>query len=110
MTQLMMWNRYPQRKPDIGQKVLIFTQGYDVTGTRYWSDYEIAVYVINPHDKRKRAFANATQWEVESRRDGSILRDVWLYRGVTHWMPLPEPPEKISKEAYAELAGYTYQT
>ena len=30
----MKWNRYPQKRPELGQKVLIFTHGYDITGTQ----------------------------------------------------------------------------
>lgn len=100
------WLSYPKYKPALEQEVLVFRQGYDISGTRYWSTYELAVYDINPADRRTKCFFRSLNYRVD-KRDGSF-NGTWYHTGVTHWMPLPTPPEQISKSRYAELAGYTY--
>jgi hypothetical protein len=104
-----MWYSIKNKKPELKQKVLIYCQGYDVTGKHHWEDYYVAVYDINYRDKRKKAFYSALDYKVESIYDGSTMRNVWQYTGVISWMPLPDPPEKISPEKYADLAGYEYE-
>ena len=104
----MSWVSVNTRKPELGQEVLVFCQGYDVTGTRYWSDYELAIYDIDYSDRRRFAFYQSVNYRVEKRYDGSTMRSVWKHRGVTHWMPLPLSPLKIDRDTYAKLAGYDY--
>jgi len=78
-----MWLNARKKKPALGQEVLIFRQGYGIAGN-YWSSYELAVYMLNPYDRRRRAFVQSLY--------------PWLHKGVTHWMPLPAPPEKVKNE------------
>lgn len=103
------WISVNTRKPELKQEVLVFRQGYDVTGEYYWSSYELAIYDINYHDRRRFAFYQSVNYRVESWGDGSTMRNVWQHRGVTHWMPLPKAPAKITKEQYSKLAGYQYE-
>ena len=65
------WIKCSERMPENTQMLLAFSQGEIVAA--YWN------WVVNPIDYKKyRGFTYLS---------GSILDDV------THWMPLPEPPE-----------------
>lgn len=77
------WIDIKKRKPKIGEQALIYTQGYGENGN-YWSGYEVAIYGVNPYDKRKRAFIHHLQYD---------RHDPWIYRGVTHWAEL-NPAQK----------------
>jgi len=94
----MKWIDVNKRKPALGTEVLIFCQGYSIRGEDYWSHYEKATFTKFPFDRRRRAFV---------KNDDSSYP--WVYRDVTHWMPLPDPPPRISKEKYAFLAGFNYE-
>lgn len=98
-----MWYSIKNKKPKLKQEVLIYCQGYDVTGKHHWGDFELAVYDIDYSDRRKRVFYKSLEYKVESQYDGSTMRDVWKYRGVISWMALPETPEKISAEELREF-------
>ncbi len=104
----MSWNKYPDKKPQLGQEVLVFCQGYDIKGKSYWSHFSLCIFDRQANDRRTYAFYSALEYRVE-KWQGRSLRNCWGERSVTHWMPLPEYPEKISKEKYAELAGYKYE-
>jgi len=82
-----IWNDINKKKPELGQAVLVFSQGYGQSGN-YWSDYNLATYIKCPSDKRKKCFANPLQVKQHARYP-------WEYRGVTHWIELPEKPAKI---------------
>jgi hypothetical protein len=86
---MMDWISIKRKKPKLGEIALILCQGYDVSGKHYWSDYYIGVWIKNPYDKRQRVFGDALRVGLAMDR-GESLRDVWVYRNVTHWMPMPE--------------------
>lgn len=100
----MDWIDINKQKPTLNSEVLIFCQGYDITGTHYWNHYELGTYIIHPYDKRRKLFVQGIS--INREKDGSIYGSPWVYRGVTHWMPLPSPPSKIDSEKYMKLAGY----
>jgi hypothetical protein len=79
------WFDIKKRKPVLGETVLVFEQGYSSQGN-YWSQYEVATYITNPYDRRRRIF---TPWLQ------AVLPTPWDYDDVTHWMPLPKPPNKL---------------
>ena len=85
----MIWLDAKKVRPQLRQTVLVFTQGYGQSGN-YWCDYEIATYIKAPHDRRRCVFAKTLDVEVRE-------HSPWIYTGVTHWMPLPEPPEQIER-------------
>lgn len=88
----MKWNDLSKIKPSLGQDVLIYRQGYGAHGN-YYFDYFLASYVRNPYDKRKYCFVPKLEKEKAT---------PWIYTKITHWMPLPEPPEKIKIEDIAQ--------
>lgn len=104
----MTWVDIKKKHPALKQEVLIFCQGYDITGKKYYSDFELAVFDKNDQDRRTYAFYQVVGYKVELIGDGSTMRNVWQYHDVTHWMPLPDPPPKIDKWVYEKLAGYKY--
>ncbi|EKK0437799.1 DUF551 domain-containing protein [Escherichia coli] len=68
------WIRCSERMPEDTKMLLAFSQGEIVAA--YWN------WVVNPIDYKKyRAFTYLS---------GNILDDV------THWMPLPEPPQEVN--------------
>ncbi|HGA1568480.1 TPA: DUF551 domain-containing protein [Escherichia coli] len=69
------WIRCSDRMPEDTKMLLAFSQGEIVAA--YWN------WVVNPIDYKKyRAFTYLS---------GNILDDV------THWMPLPEPPQEVNR-------------
>ncbi|HCX4443416.1 TPA: DUF551 domain-containing protein [Escherichia coli] len=69
------WISCSERMPEDTKMLLAFSQGEIVAA--YWN------WVVNPIDyKRYRAFTYLS---------GNILDDV------THWMPLPEPPQEVNR-------------
>ena len=90
----MKWNNYPKTHPEIGKEVLIFCQGYDITGKVYWSHYELAIYDKNVWDKRRMAFYQTISYKHDT-RDGGKPFHAWIYNDVTHWAELLEAPEKV---------------
>ncbi|HAU7821288.1 TPA: DUF551 domain-containing protein, partial [Escherichia coli] len=69
------WISCSERMPEDTKMLLAFSQGEIVAA--YWN------WVINPIDYKKyRAFTYLS---------GIILDDV------THWMPLPEPPQEVNR-------------
>lgn len=97
------WTDIKKQKPPLNIEVLIFCQGYSLTPKHiYWSDYKLAVYVVNPHDKRKKAFVQSLDYRVaqiyQTKGEGLSLRDAWIYHDVTHWMHLPKQPLKRELE------------
>ncbi|WP_109548796.1 DUF551 domain-containing protein [Escherichia coli] len=69
------WIRCSDRMPEDTKMLLAFSQGEIVAA--YWN------WVVNPIDYKKyRAFTYLS---------GYILDDV------THWMPLPEPPQEVNR-------------
>jgi len=81
----MKWNKFPNKKPKMGQEVLVFCDGYSVHD-KYWCDYYLAIFVKNPYDRRRWAFAQSVDIRVGSDHP-------WLYDRVKYWMELPEKPE-----------------
>ena len=68
------WISCSERMPEDTKMLLAFSQGEIVAA--YWN------WVVNPIDYKKyRAFTYLS---------GNILDDV------THWMPLPEPPQEVN--------------
>ncbi|HBI2835782.1 TPA: DUF551 domain-containing protein [Escherichia coli] len=68
------WISCSDRMPEETKMLLAFSQGEIVAA--YWN------WVVNPIDYKKyRAFTYLS---------GNILDDV------THWMPLPEPPQEVN--------------
>lgn len=86
------WREYPKEKPTLGQKVLIFRQGYGQPGN-YWEHIKTAVYIKDPYDGRKRSFADDTAVEIGN-------HEPWVYSNVTHWAPIERPKnaEKVLKK------------
>ncbi|EOY9080008.1 DUF551 domain-containing protein [Escherichia coli] len=69
------WISCSERMPDDTKMLLAFSQGQIVAA--YWN------WVVSPIDYKKyRAFTYLS---------GNILDDV------THWMPLPEPPQEVNR-------------
>ncbi|EPY1672233.1 DUF551 domain-containing protein, partial [Salmonella enterica subsp. enterica] len=69
------WISCSERVPEDTKMLLAFSQGEIVAA--YWN------WVVNPIDYKKyRAFTYLS---------GNILD------GVTHWMPLPEPPQEVNR-------------
>ncbi|NJQ43575.1 DUF551 domain-containing protein [Escherichia coli] len=69
------WVSCSERMPEDTKMLLAFSQGEIVAA--YWN------WVVNPIDYKKyRAFTYLS---------GNILD------GVTHWMPLPEPPQEVNR-------------
>ena len=69
------WISCSDRMPEDTKMLLAFSQGEIVAA--YWN------WVVNPIDYKKyRAFTYLS---------GNILDDV------THWMPLPEPPQEVNR-------------
>lgn len=69
------WISCSERMPEDTKMLLAFSQGEIVAA--YWN------WVVNPIDYKKyRAFTYLS---------GNILDDV------THWMPLPEPPQEVNR-------------
>lgn len=69
------WISCSERMPEETKMLLAFSQGEIVAA--YWN------WVVNPIDYKKyRAFTYLS---------GNILDDV------THWMPLPEPPQEVNR-------------
>ncbi|HAV8748857.1 TPA: DUF551 domain-containing protein [Escherichia coli] len=69
------WISCSERMPEDTKMLLAFSQGEIVAA--YWN------WVVNPIDyKKHRAFTYLS---------GNILDDV------THWMPLPEPPQEVNR-------------
>lgn len=65
------WVKCNERMPEHTQMLLAFSQGEIVAA--YWN------WIVNPIDYKKyRGFTYLSGYPLE---------------GVTHWMPLPEPPE-----------------
>ncbi len=84
------WIPVRKRHPGLGDKVLIFRQGYD--------EYHVAYFDRDFLDRRTFAFYETAGYYVyKVKGDGSQLRNIWSYTP-THWMPLPAPPEKIKPE------------
>lgn len=70
------WISCSKRMPEDTKMLLAFSQGEIVAA--YWN------WVVNPIDYKKyRAFTYLS---------GNILDDV------THWMPLPEPPQEVNRD------------
>ncbi|CAM2834423.1 DUF551 domain-containing protein [Escherichia coli] len=70
------WISCSDRMPEDTKMLLAFSQGEIVAA--YWN------WVVNPIDYKKyRAFTYLS---------GNILDDV------THWMPLPEPPQEVNRD------------
>ncbi|HIB1108886.1 TPA: DUF551 domain-containing protein [Escherichia coli] len=70
------WISCSERMPEDTKMLLAFSQGEIVAA--YWN------WVVNPIDYKKyRAFTYLS---------GNILDDV------THWMPLPEPPQEVNRD------------
>ena len=88
---LLIWNNIDKEKPNLGDTVLVFDQGYGENNNYYYR-YKIATYIRQPNDKRKKVFADALQVKIEERFP-------WIYKNVTHWMALTKPPKKTLKEA-----------
>lgn len=62
----MEWIRITERMPEIGQRVLVFEKD--------------GVHGGNPIDIEYRDYCG--NWEGQG-----------IISGITHWMPLPEPPQ-----------------
>ena len=69
---MSQWIKCSKKMPDDTQMLLAFSQGEIVAA--YWD------WVVNPIDYKKR-------------RDFIYLSGNTL-EGVTHWMPLPAPPQE----------------
>jgi len=82
------WIRLRKQKPPVDTPILVFRQGYDITGERYWSHTEIAEYIKPPYRKR-------FLFAVNLRRDKEgVVYEGFALDGVTHWMSLPSPPKR----------------
>ena len=95
------WINIRKKKPKLGDTVLVFEQGYGEQGN-YWSNYYIATYIKNPHDKRKYVFADQIQVAIKERWP-------WVYWNVTHWMPLPDAPPQITPEDHEKYGIHLFR-
>lgn len=84
----VLWIDATKGRPHLGQTVFVFEQGYGDAGN-YYCDYRVARYIEHPGDRRRRAFADALAVSAGN-------RSPWVYHRVTHWMPLPAPPERTN--------------
>lgn len=89
----MKWISVNTRKPKLGQEVLVFCQGCDISGDYKWFSYELGTYIKLPYDKRKREFVQGIS--IQKEQDGSMFGCPWVYKYVTHWMPLPDRPAML---------------
>jgi len=80
---MKIWYDVKKKKPQLGQVVLVFEQGYGEKGN-YFSSHAIARYIKNPNDRRQRVFADWLQ-------SSQGAQSPWIYDRVTHWMFLSEP-------------------
>jgi len=103
------WIDVKKKRPECGQEVLVYCQGYDITGTRHWSHFDLAVYDVDYDDRRKHAYYLVSEYTYRIAQDGSTLRNMWKKRDVTHWMPLPESPPAISRDDYEKMTGQKYE-
>lgn len=73
------WISTKDRLPEENTPVLICTQWGDVWMASYYSECRLAQKLLSP-----------AHWDIETLRGGGID---FMAKDVTHWMPLPEPPE-----------------
>jgi hypothetical protein len=76
----MNWIDIKDKLPELNQEILVLEQGYDITGTTYYSDIAIARYISYG---RKRYFVQSLGYDKRNKRNS------WSYDNVTHWMSLP---------------------
>ena len=79
------WVDFTKVKPALGQDVLIYRQ-WSSPPNKHYSEYILASYIKNPYDKRRNCFVKTQD---------KISRTPMFINRVTHWMPLPNPPEKV---------------
>lgn len=87
--------KFPENKPKLNEIVLIFMEQYN-SSSEYFCTEEVAAYVVNPYDKRRRCFIPRVQFEVNTLQP-------WIYKYVTRWMYLPKLPKRISIEEFLEM-------
>ena len=78
-------------RPPLGTKALILMQRITKSGC-YWHRWDVAVYIRNPYDRRKRGWCSALQVAVGD-------SNPWIHNDVTHWLDLEYldylPPEEF---------------
>lgn len=76
------WIPVVEKLPEIGETVLVIASGWPKLRKELRGAVEIAtLYATKPQP----------DWMLEAWPD-------WACPGVTHWMPLPEPPKNLIKE------------
>ena len=73
-----------ESKPNLGQEVVVFKQGYMPRLDKYWSSKAVAKYAKNFMDNSKMEFARTDE-------------SPHYHHNVTHWMPFPDDPEKVAE-------------
>lgn len=81
------WVDINKIKPALGQDVLIYRQ-WCSPPSKYYSEYILASYIKNPYDKRRNCFVQ---------KQDKLKKTPLFITRVTHWMSLPNPPEKIEE-------------
>lgn len=81
------WIDLNKVKPTLGQDVLIFRQ-WGSPPNKHYTEYILASYIKNPYDKRRNCFVKTQD---------KVNRTPMFINRVTHWMPLPKPPEKLEE-------------
>jgi len=69
---------FPEGKPDIGRRLLVFRQGIDTYG-KHWQTWDIAFYGKLDADRRRRDFG---PWLGHNRKT-KLVTDV--LEGITNW-------------------------
>jgi len=97
------WIDIQKQKPELGQTVLIFTQGYTfVVGRPYHTNYRLGTYVKDCGDRRKKCFVDPMQIDRITHQPESTA---WKFNWVTHWIPLPGFAPQIALEEFDQRFG-----